>query len=113
MILKWPVAFFLIFIVLKYIYTVAPDARIPSKFMNAGALFCDDRYYFDYFGNSLYVNYFANYTLFYGSISSIIMLMIWVYLISFVLSLGIAINSTVYANYKEILNKKEKNEDNS
>ena len=41
------------------------------------------------------------------------MLMIWVYLISFVLSLGIAINSTVYANYKEILNKKEKNEYNS
>lgn len=113
LILKWPVAFFLIFIVLKYIYTVAPDARIPSKFMNAGALFATIGIILITLGYSLYVNYFANYTLFYGSISSIIMLMIWVYLISFVLSLGIAINSTVYANYKEILNKKEKNEDNS
>ena len=113
LILKWPVAFFLIFIVLKYIYTVAPDARIPSKFMNAGALFATIGIILITLGYSLYVNYFANYTLFYGSISGIIMLMIWVYLISFVLSLGIAINSTVYANYKEILNKKEKNEDNS
>ena len=113
LILKWPVAFFLIFIVLKYIYTVAPDARIPSKFMNAGALFATIGIILITLGYSLYVNYFSNYTLFYGSISGIIMLMIWVYLISFVLSLGIAINSTVYANYKEILNKKEKNEDNS
>lgn len=113
LILKWPVAFFLIFIVLKYIYTVAPDARIPSKFMNAGALFATIGIILITLGYSLYVNYFSNYTLFYGSISGIIMLMIWVYLISFVLSLGIAINSTVYANYKEILNKKEKDEDNS
>ena len=113
LILKWPVAFFLIFIVLKYIYTVAPDARIPSKFMNAGALFATIGIILITLGYSLYVNYFSNYTLFYGSISGIIMLMIWVYLISFVLSLGIAINSTVYANYKEILNKKEKNDDNS
>lgn len=113
LILKWPVAFFLIFIVLKYIYTVAPDARIPSKFMNTGALFATIGIILITLGYSLYVNYFANYTLFYGSISGIIMLMIWVYLISFVLSLGIAINSTVYANYKEILNKKEKDEDNS
>ena len=112
LILKWPVAFFLIFIVLKYLYTVAPDARISSKFMNAGALFATIGIILITLGYSIYVNNFSNYSLFYGSISGIIMMMIWIYLLSFVLVLGIAINSTVYENYKKIMNKK-KNEENN
>ena len=48
----------------KYIYTVAPDARIPSKFMNAGALFATIGIILITLGYSLYVNYFSNYTLF-------------------------------------------------
>lgn len=80
--------------------------------MNAGALFATIGIILITLGYSIYVNNFSNYSLFYGSISGIIMMMIWIYLLSFVLVLGIAINSTVYENYKKIMNKK-KNEENN
>ncbi|MCI8445224.1 MAG: YihY/virulence factor BrkB family protein, partial [Bacilli bacterium] len=37
--LKWPVALIVIFFVVKLIYTIAPDKKIPSRYMNRGAIF--------------------------------------------------------------------------
>ena len=108
-ILRWPISFFFIFLFLKYLYSVAPDARIPSKFVNRGALFGTFGIVLITFAYSFYVNNFANYSLFYGGISGIIMMMIWVYLISYVLTLGIALNSSIYLTYGNKIEKKDNN----
>ena len=49
---------------------------------------------------SFYVNYFSAYDIYYGSIATIVILMIWVYILSFILVIGIAINVRSYNQYK-------------
>lgn len=103
MILKWPVAFLVIFLLIKGIYTIAPSLKIPSKYMNKGALFSTFFFILFTYCYSFYVSHFANYDVFYGSISNIIVLMIWIYALSYILTMGIAINSNNYLNNKENL----------
>ena len=69
--------------------------------MNYGALFTTLGWVIITALYSYYISHFANYTMFYGSISTIIVMMIWIYFLSFVLVMGIAINSNVYNNTKK------------
>lgn len=103
--LKWPIAFVLVFYMLKVIYTLAIDQKISSKYMNRGALFTTICVMLATFIYSYYVSNFANYDLFYGSLSNIMILMVWIYIISYVMVLGIAINAKTY---KERINKDKK-----
>ena len=98
--IKWPFECILFFWILKFMYTIAPDEEISSKFMNKGALFTTISWIIITFGYSYYVNNFANYSLFYGSLSGIIVMMIWIYLLSFIFVMGIAINAEEYLGYK-------------
>jgi membrane protein len=91
--LKWPVTFFLIYFTLKLLYTIAPSKKITSKSTTYGALFTTFCWTIATAIFSYYLKYFANYNIIYGNLSSIIILMIWIYLISYVLVLGIAINA--------------------
>ena len=109
--LKWPIAFVLIFWILKIIYTISPDEKISSKYMNKGALFTTVCWIVTTSIYSCYVSNLANYTLFYGSISGIIVMMIWIYILAYIFVMGIAINADEYNLFKK-KNKKEKVEDN-
>lgn len=101
MLLKWPIAFILIFWILKILYTLAPNEKISSKFMNKGALFTTICWIVTTNVYSYYVSNIANYTLFYGSISGIIVMMIWIYMLSYIFVMGIAINNDEYNLYKK------------
>jgi len=93
---KWPVAMILMFATIKLIYVIAPDWKILSKNTTKGALFTTIGWTFSTAIFSYYVTHFANYDIFYGSLSNIVVLMIWVYVLSYVLVLGIAINVKKY-----------------
>lgn len=97
-IIKWPFTFFMLFTTLKLIYTIAPSKKIASRTTNYGALFTTFCWIVATAIFSYYLKFFANYNVIYGNLSSIIILMIWVYLISYVFVMGIAINAV---NLKE------------
>lgn len=99
---RWPIAATVIFILIKTIYTIAPDSNIPSKDMTRGALFTTIGWLFVTAIYSIYVTNFANYDMFYGSLSNIIALMTWVYILSYILVIGIAINSESYNRKKKV-----------
>lgn len=96
LIIKWPVGISFIFIIVKIIYTIAPDKKIKSKYVNKGAIFTTIGWFIITFIYGYYATNLANYDLFYGSLSSIIVLMFWLYLIAYILMIGIAINVTTY-----------------
>ena len=106
-IFKWPAAFILLFVSLKTIYTVALDDRVPSKTMNKGALFSTISFLVVTAIFSWYTIEVVDYSIFYGSLSSFIVLLLWIYLLSYVVLLGVGINSKEY-----IENKKEENSNN-
>lgn len=102
---KWPIAYFLIFFLLKVLFTMAPDERIPSRFVNKGVRFATLGWILATAIYSFYVNHFANYDIFYGGLSNIIILMIWIYILAYILVLGIAINTNNYSLTKNGSNK--------
>ncbi len=107
--LKWPVAFICIFLAIKIFYAIAPDERIASKYMNKGALFTTIFWIIGTAVYSIYTSNFNNYKMFYGSISAIMAMMIWIYYLSYILVMGIAINSTDYNMAQKKLHKNEEN----
>ncbi len=100
-ILKWPIAFLLIFIFVKMLYTLAPDKKIPSKLVNRGAAFTTIGWVLITAIYSYYANNLANYNMLYGSLSGIVVLMMWIYIISYILIIGIVINSNTYQRLEE------------
>ncbi len=92
--LKWPVTIFLIYMNLKLIYTIAPSKKIQSHSTTYGAIFTTVIWTIVTLVFSYYLKYFANYNVIYGNLSSIIVLMMWLYIISYVFVMGIAINVT-------------------
>ncbi|MCI6266013.1 MAG: YihY/virulence factor BrkB family protein [Erysipelotrichaceae bacterium] len=91
---RWPSTFFLIYVNLKLIYTIAPSKLIPSRSTTYGALFTTVIWTIATAIFSYYLKYFANYNVIYGNLSNIIILMMWLYIISYVFVMGIAINVT-------------------
>lgn len=92
--LKWPVTIFLVYMNLKLVYTIAPSKNIRSYSTTYGAIFTTVIWTIATAVFSYYLKYFANYNVIYGNLSSIIILMMWLYIISYVFVIGIAINVT-------------------
>ncbi len=95
---KWPIGILLIYTIVKTIYIVAPDAKIKNQTVIKGTLFTTILWMISSFIYSFYVTNIANYGIKYGSISNIIILMVWLYILSYVLVLGMAINVNEYNN---------------
>ena len=93
-IINIPVSMFTIFFIVKLIYNIAPDEKHPKSQSNLGPLFTTIMWILSTELYSVYVSEFSNYNKFYGSISNIIILMIWIYYLSYVFVLGMAISAT-------------------
>lgn len=100
-VLKWTLALLVVFFLVKLLYTMAPDASIKSKYVNIGALFSTVSFAVVTAIYSYYVSHFGNYNMIYGGISAIVILMIFVYILSYIFVLGIAINTTYYQMEKK------------
>lgn len=96
LIIKWPIGLLFVFIIVKLIYTIAPDKKIKSKYVNNGAIFTTIGWFLVTFIYGYYATNIANYNLLYGNLSNIIVMMFWFYLIAYILVIGIVINITTY-----------------
>ena len=90
--LQGPISWLIIFIFIKILFTLAPDEKIPSKHMNYGAVFTSIGWVLATEIYSFYINHYNHYSLFYGGLANLIILMLWVYLLSYILTVGIALN---------------------
>lgn len=93
-IFQWPLTFFMIYVNLKLIYTIAPSVKVKSSSTTYGAMFTTIIWTIATAIFGYYLKHFANYDLVYGNLSSLIILMMWLYIISYVFVMGIAINVT-------------------
>lgn len=91
-IIRGPLSWLIVFIFIKLIYTLAPDKKTPSKCVNGGAIFATIGWIGTTAIYSYYIHNFANYSKFYGSLANITVLMLWVYFLSYILVIGMAMN---------------------
>ncbi len=90
--LNGPVSWVIIFLIIKVLYMMAPDCKIPSKSVNGGAIFTTLAWISATAFYSYYITHFAHYSVFYGGLANIVILMVWVYILSFTFVIGMAMN---------------------
>lgn len=105
--LEGPISWIIIFIMIKIIYTMAPDETIPSSNNNIGTLFTTIGLSLVTFIYSLYATKVAHYDILYGGLSHFVVLMIWLYLLAYIIIIGIAINAEEYEIRKKLAEKEE------
>jgi len=91
--LKGPISWIIIFIIIKIIYTIAPDQKQKNRVINYGAWFTTIGWIIGTRIYSLYVSNYANYSVLYGNLASIVVLMLWIYFLSLIFTIAIALNS--------------------
>ena len=72
------------------------DEEIPSASANNGAIFTTIGWILATEIFAFYIETFSKYDVFYGSISNILVLILWVYLLSYIYVLGMVINASNY-----------------
>lgn len=92
--LQFPITVIIIFYNIKLLYTLAPDRKIKSKNTNTGAFFTTVFWIIATKIYSIYAGTFSNYNLFYGGISTILFLLMWVYILSYIFVLGMVFNAS-------------------
>ena len=91
--LEGPITWLIIFIIVKIIYKIAPDKKPKQRVINYGALFTTVGFIIGTKIFSIYVNNYASYSALYGGLASIVVLMIWIYYLSYIFVVGMALNS--------------------
>lgn len=91
---KYPLAIALLYFNLKLLYTLAPDKEISSRSTIPGAAFTTVMWLISTKIYMFYVEYFSGYDLFYGSMSNLLILLLWVYILSYIFTLGLSFNAT-------------------
>lgn len=91
---KHPLALALLYFNLKLLYTLAPDKEISSRSTIPGAAFTTIMWMISTKIYMFYVEYFSHYDLFYGSMSNLLILLWWVYILSYIFTLGLSFNAT-------------------
>ena len=92
-IIKYPISIIVVYLNIKLLYVVAPDKKIRSKTTTKGALFTTISWILATEIYTFYIGTFSKYDVFYGSISNIVILLLWIYILSYIFVLGMAINA--------------------
>lgn len=108
-IVRWLLIVMLFFSILAVIYRFAPATTKRWKFITAGSTFATLLMILVTLGFSYFVNNFVNYNKIYGSIGTILILMLFIYFNSFILLVGFELNASI-RTLKEIAAARKKNQ---
>ncbi len=89
-------SFIFIYISIKLLYTMAPSKNIKSNTTTVGAMFTSVSWIIATEIFSFYITNIAKYNELYGNFANIIILLLWVYLLSYLFVVGMAMNINRY-----------------
>ena len=92
---KWIIMAALGFFAISFIYYIGGNRKLKWRFFSAGSTLATLMVLLVSFGFGYYVDNFANYDKIYGSIGTIIVIMLWIYFNSYVLLVGFELNASI------------------
>ena len=95
MYLRWPLGFILYFLVIGFNYYILPTKRKSLKRVLPGTLFAAFGMVIVSWAYSFYASTLVRYDIIYGALSSVVAIMIWFLLLSWVIILGVLCNKLV------------------
>ncbi|MCD8133735.1 MAG: YihY/virulence factor BrkB family protein [Clostridiales bacterium] len=108
--LRLLILFFVMTVIFAVIYKEIPNRKASFRSQLIGAFGCSVAWYVFTFGVSIYINYFNGFS-FYGSMTSIVLLMFWLYFAMYIFLVCGAINSSLEVILKELKNNFKKKRD--
>src|SRR5699024_11280699 len=93
--LRWVSSSVLFFIVFYVLYKLGPNKKFKENFVLWGALFATIGWQVTSYGFSFYVETLGNFSITYGSVEKVIVLMIWFYLSGIIITTGGVINAVL------------------
>lgn len=91
-VLNVPVTLIVMYFAIKLIYVIAPDDKIKSKYVSKGAIFTTSLWFIVTMIYSYYIKNIADYSHYYAGFGTIVMLMVWLYILAFIFVIGISLN---------------------
>ena len=82
-------------------YTIAPDEKISRFSTRKGAIFTTVGWIIATEIFSFYIGTFSSYDIFYGSISNLLVLLLWLYILSYIFVLGMVLYAGSYNQQKQ------------
>ena len=95
-IIKYMLVILFLILIFGSVYKYAPVVKLPWESVLPGAVFCIAAWLAASIIYSYYVNYYAKYTDLYGSVTAVIVLMIWFFVSSNIILIGGEINAALY-----------------
>ncbi len=92
---KWIVIMSLFFIGISFLYYYAPSQKKRWRFVSAGSTLATVFTIIVSTGFATFVNHFGRYNKIYGSIGTLIVIMLWIYFNSLILILGFELNASI------------------
>lgn len=92
-VLRWVALLALALLMLAVLYWVGPDRPRPFRWVSPGSVAAMGVWLLISFGFSLYLTHFNAYNVVYGSVGAVILLLLYLYFLSYALLLGAEINA--------------------
>ena len=97
--LRIPAAILLLTIVLALVYYLFPNLDQPFRLITPGAVLAVIVWLAASFGFSFYVNNFASYSAIYGSLGTVIVVLVYLYITASVVLFGAEVNEQIYYEF--------------
>jgi membrane protein len=99
--LKWILIVLLLFLAISFLYYFAPAKRTGFKFFSPGSTLATLLFILTSLGFSAYVNNFSTYNKLYGSVGTLMVILVWLYLNSIAILIGFELNVSIMAAREE------------
>jgi len=99
--LSWAMVFVAITLALDVLYYLAPDAKLPFKWITPGGFMATILLFLADGALSYYVSKLGNYGQIYGQLGAVIVFMLWLYVTGLMVLLGLEINAVLARKAEE------------
>jgi len=104
---KWLIVLGTLFLMISFVYYLAPAKRRAFRFISAGSSLATIMVIGTILGINYYVDNFSRYNILYGSIGTLLIILLWIYINAFNLLIGFELNASIY-NAKKRKKEEEK-----
>jgi len=111
--LKWILIILLLFLAISFLYYLAPAKRTDFRFFSPGSTLATLLFILTSLGFSAFVNTYGQYNRLYGSLGTLMVFQIWLYLNSIAILIGFELNVSILAarlEKEEIINSVSQND---
>ncbi|MBS7563193.1 YihY/virulence factor BrkB family protein [Mucilaginibacter sp. Bleaf8] len=99
---RWIIVVLIFFVVVSTLYRYGPAHKRRWKFISPGSMLATTLAVLTSLGFTYYINHFSSYNKIYGSIGTLIVMMIWLYINSLIILIGFELNASVDLSKRSI-----------